>query len=851
MKLEVPALRSDHIIDFHRLVRRVKEFFMGPLANHRLPLHPADIENGEGLEFPQRGVRMDREQISLIENERLEVNKEALAYFVQSLKSGWTAKDQRDSIEGMFSCEKIGATEHLPLPLSPLKQPLPEYFVPDEEVCELPDPSNPSSSLDAEIENVENRIFRSDTEFWAEILETDVSPDRFDDVDVSEMIRKGGFRSSTLHSFPQPVPRGLELDVPMLPCSENDEHSRDTAPFLGSSDFSEARALVLSSDTLSGSDGPTGQLVSFFQQRANAVVRSAEQEKLQPLDAVARVLVPIMDFSVAVPEWEERLWEPKQMFQWIREMAQVHWQGPKWPSNKVAEQRMVWSPLAHMGERNLTMEHLEINCERLDYFLERARDDGVPTSADYVYKRPGLAILCAEDDDGDENDYIASLEPPSETTLNLRDFEGRAETSHLALQRSSQSLSATTKSSLPDLNTLLNGRKRLIDETITGEQPDRLDLPSTSSEVDIIDRAQVNSTNVLRGFMSEYTDFAPLVDNFVDMNFRKKPKLTRSAFFDVPVPVASTTESKTSEAARLMPPPPKPIPAIGPNVTAPTVPPRIVISSTLSKSLISHLETLIPGIEPIHRNYGRHEDHGADLVISPATGILLTTMVKLRQKPMPPSDNPPHSGNITTPFCNTAAAVAARHERLIVLVSEGNKHSETTSPLSQSDARALAEFQGFAAGLQLRQQTEIRVVYVGGGIETLARWVAASVCDEWNAGREEAAGVKVRDLLLPVETYWEVFLRRAGMNAFAAQVVLGRLKVPDGQPAIGGTGGELCGLPLFVTMSRERRIESFQELLGGRRVLDRVSEAIDEPWGQRALGESGFDRDMGMGGWAL
>jgi hypothetical protein len=181
----------------------------------------------------------------------------------------------------------------------------------------------------------------------------------------------------------------------------------------------------------------------------------------------------------------------------------------------------------------------------------------------------------------------------------------------------------------------------------------------------------------------------------------------------------------------------------------------------------------------------------------------------------------------------------ARHERLVVLVSEGNKHSETASPLSQADARALAEFQGFAAGLQ-----QVQVVYVGGGVETLAKWVAKVVCDYY-----ERETVAVRGLLLPVETLWEVFLRRAGMNVFAAQVVLGRLKVPDGELAVGGPGGQVYGLPLFVMMGREKRIELFEEVLGGRKVLDRVSEALDVPWGQRAVGESGFDYGMEMVGW--
>lgn len=82
------------------------------------------------------------------------------------------------------------------------------------------------------------------------------------------------------------------------------------------------------------------------------------------------------------------------------------------------------------------------------------------------------------------------------------------------------------------------------------------------------------------------------------------------------------------------------------------------------------------------------------------------------------------------------------------------------------------------------------------------------------------------------------------MNVFAAQVVLGRLKVPVDRPAVGGADGQVFGLPLFVMMSRERRVELFEEEFGGRRVLDRVSEALDEPWGQQAVEDGSFGLAM-------
>ena len=85
-------------------------------------------------------------------------------------------------------------------------------------------------------------------------------------------------------------------------------------------------------------------------------------------------------------------------------------------------------------------------------------------------------------------------------------------------------------------------------------------------------------------------------------------------------------------------------------------------------------------------------------------------------------------------------------------------------------------------------------------------------------------------------------MRRAGMDVFAAQVVLGGLRVPDGVAAVGGGEGEVYGLPGFMVMGRERRVEVFGEVFGGGKVLDRGSDVVDRPW------EGGLGADV-VSGW--
>ncbi len=121
---------------------------------------------------------------------------------------------------------------------------------------------------------------------------------------------------------------------------------------------------------------------------------------------------------------------------------------------------------------------------------------------------------------------------------------------------------------------------------------------------------------------------------------------------------------------------------------------------------------------------------------------------------------------------------------------------------------------GFASGFE----TSIDVQFVGGGDETLSRWLASAI-----------VRYCLNIDLLPEETYWELFLRRAGLNTFAAQSIIAELKAPDGVDAGGPSKAGLFGLTAFVEMGREERVARFEQLCG-RRVLERVSGALDPVW---------------------
>jgi hypothetical protein len=725
--------------------------------------------------------------------------------------------------------------------LSPLLKPTSDYFIPDDEDCNIPEPSETGSMISADIEAAESRIFEDDLNFWSSVATTQLpSPDHYDDLDISEMIRTGELSSNSPFASPQRLPRDTKVDVPLFIPDRKDEWQRTKTRVLDPEDLAKARTFIQSSDPLtSAADVLDQQFTDFINAKAVFLTRASEQEKLQPLDATARISVPVLDFSIPALEWESHRLTEAEMFRWIIDKSVLSPRMLKWPVSKAAEMKMVWKPLAKTSDRSILSESIDTDDSLFVGFLELPNKDEVATSVDCIKRRSGFAfsrVLIDDDSEIETEDVVSSpVEAPRlnirQPSLSDRSSKNRTRLSDIQPQSSQRNYQKV----LGDSSVRSKGKKRVLDEMLQRAKPFSM-CDHSDHSIQIarpVNLSMLESADVLHVFMADYINISPLIGNYVDMNTHKKLKTVHSLRFSDPAasaaaPLIPETQLLAIEQANPTYQQPEPILAIAPEIAPPNIPPRVIISSAMSKPLIDLIKSHIPDIDLLDRDYNKRRPPGwypglrypnadeADLTISPATGVLLTTMVKLRQKPLPDM-----SGQVI--FRHVVENVAARYENLILLVSEGNKSDETMIPLSQSDAKALVEFQGYAAGLQ----TDVRLLYVGGGNETLAKWVAAAICKH----APEASAVQ--DMLLPVETRWELFLRRAGMNAFAAQVTLGTLKVPDGELAIGG--GRMYGLPCFVMMEPHERMAALEDALGGRRVLERVSQALDEPWGQHAV----------------
>lgn len=102
--------------------------------------------------------------------------------------------------------------------------------------------------------------------------------------------------------------------------------------------------------------------------------------------------------------------------------------------------------------------------------------------------------------------------------------------------------------------------------------------------------------------------------------------------------------------------------------------------------------------------------------------------------------------------------------------------------------------------------------------------------DSWAHDQARYANEQLK--LLQEETLWEIFLRQAGLNAFAAQAILAKLKGPEtGDIEMGPRDSVVYfGLAAFIRMSLQERVHRFERLLGGRNLTERVSKVLDAQW---------------------
>lgn len=260
---------------------------------------------------------------------------------------------------------------------------------------------------------------------------------------------------------------------------------------------------------------------------------------------------------------------------------------------------------------------------------------------------------------------------------------------------------------------------------------------------------------------------------------------------------------------------------------------RGVLSSTVIplRSLIRTIHQLCPLVEFVERDFEETrnaqksavsysppgQQHNiirdeADIIVSPSTGLVLTTMQKLHQKPLPGSKQP-------QALQARLALLAPRYEVLCLIVSQNLSKHVPSAALTASDCAAVAEITSFTRSPYFKSEgTKVSVILSIGGEECLARWVVALMAQ--NSAEPSKAVLKQE------ETPWEIWLRRLGMNAFAAQAVLYAL---DTSTSTVGDKNSVPHLARFVHLQASERTKLLSGVLDPL-TINRINRLLDAQW---------------------
>jgi hypothetical protein len=320
--------------------------------------------------------------------------------------------------------------------------------------------------------------------------------------------------------------------------------------------------------------------------------------------------------------------------------------------------------------------------------------------------------------------------------------------------------------------------------------------------------------------------------------------------------------------------------------------PIFIISTTLLKAdvqIIRDLESLTPMPTLIFRDYGTIPNREplvsqdlptsslsqslkplmeADIIVSPSTGIIITTSQEISQLRLP-GHKPAHLPQcgfpkFDSPLRERIALLANRYEQLYILIRfpwTCSNDSVEKSKIAATDPKTLLSIQSLTAFCSsLSEYATVALVMQSSCHHDTTKWILSITNKQAVRFREQQlipsqnddntsvlVNTDTQDMgyrfsFLHEETQWELFLRQAGFNPFAAQAVLGILKSETEKPI---TDALVCledsqgdgpnnrafpsGLSLFMELRSQERYKMFANVIGPR-VLRRVESVIDKDW---------------------
>ncbi|PQE23981.1 nucleoporin nup49 protein [Rutstroemia sp. NJR-2017a WRK4] len=816
MHVELPLLRTDHQSDCRDFASW--DGFEIPLQNINFPLEMVDIENNEGLEFPEEFYNFEVETMEKVKQEKIEVMKSSIFFLQKTLKVDFSTQEKDEVWSSALTPYKRQESSYVtpplsPMVLSPVTSPLPNNLEIPDDICQIPLLSDPVSLTGGDLEKIEDRLFKEDVP----------TPIRDKIYGQGEESEKQYVNPSDIYSPPECLGK-LETPSPQERQNIQESKIEETLTPPSPTDLSKKvrfnkviEELLYSRPQsvlpLSDSVIDSKFFEEAFGKSGEQAMQQVEQEKL--VDTTHRVDVPTMDFSTPRPPWlqaDHGIDAVQQSIQAVITKVKLEL---IWPGLKQLHPKLPWAPFPHGLAKVALEEDVCAPTQSWELFVHGPDDDDVVTSSDLTWKLEGLKILREDSDDEEEELEMGHFE------TDVQDISSLIRKRKKEIEVEQEDCEHVQKQCNISFNQGAHIGRKPVQElnaagVISNKAPPTLEkrnLKRTRAE-----------QQVQEPFLTDIFSSTHSLDKFLEIRGVKRPKLDEQP--EPPVPINHNSIQLPIRASPDLPivtPTTQPLPA--PVIPASDLPVDIILSSTMLKNrpLIRNLTDLIPKLNIIERDFSAHNTvtwlpnsitrspntsplaWEADFIISPSTGIILTTLQKIKQKPLP-------GQKTNVAIRDRIEKVSVRYENLTILVM--SDHTE----LDNNDCLAWADFVGWT--LSLDGSVIVNLVPEEEK-ESLSRWIVGLMI-KYRVPSER------RVFLLETETWWEIFLRKAGMNAYAAQSVIGDLRPPDGVPEGEAMDGKY-GLAAFVRMSQRERTQRFGRMCG-KRVIDRVGAAIETTW---------------------
>ncbi|KAI4672627.1 uncharacterized protein J4E78_001128 [Alternaria triticimaculans] len=831
LRQELPVLRSDHELDLLNFGGTVVPDF----KNLQIPSEIMVEENDEGFGWPARYLDYPAQCDAQVKVEKLAISREVLVYLQDTIRDAYVPEDgQRLEAESLIRKQKPNIRPVTP-PLLPVSPPLTPY-IPSSPTNRLPFDSDTAESVTIEAQALQEQILAADVLFRTNSNSSDSM--LFDLAHPSQF--NPDFEPTSSPILKRRA-EDLKVEGPLTPsmCS--------SSPMKRLKSVSFADESLLYKPWGEDDEGGAGsdQFFHEIEEQAERANEKIENERLSGADTIARVDIPYMDFSLPMAPWIEYSrrkggdhrpddTELQAQMQFLLRIKREDLRFAKsWHGLSIPERELKWGFLTTKVSTLSLEEKLHGESEVAKIVTELTTGD-VATSSAQVWKREGLRILDEDEDEEDLDPEEYDERNDMEALIRKRKLEMEEEVVEKHRRRtSSQPIARPQIRSSTEMQESHHFREREPTEDQSAKTRSKR-LGHASQKPQAAKQATgdlmfggFSATTALNKFMQTRGKPVDRVESSTakvsDSRDRNQtmthtlPVRSRGSSSDQPVHLAQQAQTTN-----------KPLPQL-PTVPSNLAPCSFVISSTFlqQRGMLKMIESIYPSAEMVYRDYTLPHSAAkeAEIILSPSTGLIFTTLQQIKQRALPGQPD-------KSPVKERMLKLQLRYERLIVLVSEGlSREMEelgSSRPDDPRDTEALKAFDMFASKLE----GEVLVRYVRGGEQALARFTVVEMANYGLPyGSADIGDIK------PVaqETSWEVFLRRVGLNPFAAQVIMAWLRKPLHMPIAPSSTHHAktvsaFGLARFFLMSEEERIHSFQALMGGYRVLMRASELIDQRW---------------------